>query len=456
MGLGIGITSSGSSSYVADSANDALYRAIQRGVVNIAFAGTSITRGENAQMEGYNIWTQEFMRQIQDRYPSVIFNNYNFGLDSRNISMLADPDFKGVVSPDPGDGTGYYAASSAYSWQSPSVVGETWLDHIISVEPDLVILEFGMNWNGSADDFETYYQTIITAVKAAAKRPSIALMTEMLPTITSDPYLDKNGRIKLYNEKTHELAMTNDCSVIDTGRLWQVLRDGNDPLVIQESFLSLDTLTKVAGSVATTLTFDSIEAPGTSIYATTVAESRDITITCTYTPAASGSSSNMSFGARFSTDEGESWADGIAAQIRGADIKVYENGSVVQTDFHSAITATQPHAIVVTITGSTMEIYIDAVLVSTYTTTKVDIGGASIGVINALIEECAYVVDQHFPIVDSSRPYTNNELTGNKTTAEWDNGDKADGGNSLNHPSRTGLQQTFYPAIREYVGNLFG
>jgi len=432
---------------------NALYDAINNGVCKIVFAGTSITKGIDAQTEPYNIWTKEFVRQLTAKYPDVNFTDINYGLNSRNIYMLSDLNFKGVASPDPGDGTGFYEAADTYAWQNASEEGKTWLNHIKDEKPDVVVLGFGMNWTGSADDFESYYQLVIDRLKAAEKIPSIVLLTEMLPSKKSDPYLDLHGQKKLLNEKIRTLATANDCLLIDVERKWSMLDSGQDFTVMQQKRFALDTFTKIAANVADTLTYNSIDkASSNSVYGYEFDTARDCIMTCTYTP--NGVGSLCQIGARFKKSESESWAAGLAVQVGHAAVTTWENGATVQTTGHSAIVASSPHDVEISIVGPTITVTIDSVVVDTYTvTSKRDCGNIAVGVNDGLMADVNFTATEYFPILETAK-YTNNELLGNKSAANWTSGDTADGGNSFNHPSRIGLFEAYYPAITEFINTL--
>lgn len=451
MGLTLGISGNGAAyNYLADAANVALYNAITKGSVSVVFAGHSVVEGDAAQMEGYNIWTEEFVRQLEAKFPSVTFTDINYGLPSRNISMMDDDDFKGVGSPDPGDGTGFYKATGTYNWQNASVIGKSWIDHIKDESPDLVVLEFGLNSGLSTANFKTAYESIVDKMQAWSKVPSIAIMTEMLPTMDSDPHLDKNGTIKLYNDAIRDVCADKGCTAIDVGRQWQLVRDGQDPLVFQDVRYSLDTFVKLSGNDADTLTYNSIgEATNNHNYERDVLDSYNVNVTGSIVLNASGSIGN--FGFRYSDT---TWSSGIAVQIKETQVKIWENGVNVQNDTHADITVGVASTFEVDLDGEDLTVKIDGTTYSTYTTTKLDYGQVSIGGQDYDITNCVYNAVLAYPVVQTAK-YTSNEMVGNKTATDWNNGDRADGGNSLNHPSRTGLAEGFYPAIREFVNKLY-
>lgn len=425
--------------------------AINSGSVNVAFIGTSITEGYNAQMEGYNIYAYEAVRRLQSKYPNVTFNWNNFGLASRDISNFIDKNFKGVESPDPNNGTGYYRAGNEYSWQTPSVIGQTWEDAVKLSSPDILFCEFGMNSSYSHNTFRSNYEQLISNINSWDKVPTIVLITEMLPTLNSDPYLDKNGLIKLYNEHVREVASANNLNVIDVERNWQLLRDGKNPLIVQKVGITLNSLTQITGgSPADVLTFNSMEETTNVLnYAIQQDIARVVTMTCTYTPKSAASTLQM--GVRFSKAKSEAWNGGVVIQLRNADITFYENAASVQVTPHTAIVATNPHTVEFSFALDTLTVTVDSVVIGSYTVaSKFDFGNMSFGGTDFLAEDVEIVLEDSNPIVQTAK-YTGNELVGNKTATDWNNGDVRDGGNSINHPSRVGLREAYYPAIHDFV-----
>lgn len=431
------------------------YDAIRSGSVNVVFVGTSITEGINAQMEGYNIWVENFMRGLTSKFPNIEFTYTNLGLGSRKLSDLVNPYFIGVPNQDPGNSSGFYRAIGTYSWQTPSVIGKSWIDHIKDQTPDLVILNFGMNSSSSSPDtFQNNLEKAISTFRGYTKSPSIVLLTEMLPTLNSDPYLDNNGKIKLLNERIRTVAKTSGTGLIDVERNWQLLRDGKDPLIVQRTTLTLDSFTQITGgSPADVLTFNSMEETTNVInYAIQKDIARVVNMTCTYTPKSAASTLQM--GVRYSKAKNEQWNAGVVIQLRNADITFYENAASVQVTPHTAITATNPHTVEFSFALDTLTVKVDSVVIGTYTvSSKFDFGNLSFGGTDFLAEDVVILLEDSNPIVTTAK-YTNNELVGNKTASAWNLGDKRDGGNSINHPSRVGLAEAFYPAINLFIDNL--
>lgn len=431
------------------------YNAINNGVCKVVMVGHSTCEGDVSQMEGHNIWAEEIMRQLSAKFPSVTFSHVNYGLASRNIAMFVDPDFQGVGSPDPGDNTGFYRASGTYSWQNASVIGKSWMNHVKDEHPDLVIMHFGLNSNGTAEGFKTDYETAIDSMRAWGKPPSIAILTDTLPTELSDPWLDRNGTIKHKNTKIREVTDEKKCILLDVGRQWDLLISGRDPLVMQERALTLDSLVQVSGTAPASITFNSLDKDtvGAANYELQSDVAYNCTITCDYVP--NTTSSLIQMGLRFKASQSELYNEGIYVQVNDSNVKFWENaGSPLQNTAHSAITATQSHAVEIILIDDTITVKIDTVTVATYTiTTKFDIGDFSIGLGDAAITNAVIMLNESYPIIATPR-YTGNEMVGNKTATEWNNGDTRDGGNAITHPSRVGLAEGFYPVFREFVKNL--
>jgi hypothetical protein len=431
----------------------AFQKAIGRNACTVVYLGNSVTEGINAQMEGYNTWVQEFQRQLTTKYNSISFSYYNYGLGSRNITMLDNTDFKGVGSPDPGDGTGFYRAVDTLVWQRASTIGKSWLDHAKDERPDMVVMEFGLNSNLTEANFKTTYQSVIDKIQAWDKVPTIVLMTEMFPTETADPQLDLIGMIRRYNDAIRELCSENRCGLIDVGRQFDLLRSGRDSIIKQEFPLTVNGLTQIVGAAPDAITYNRLdEATNSVVYAWEKDEAYNCTMTGNYIPKTTASILQM--GIRFKKSQSEAWSAGVAVQVLDASCKIWENGSTVQTDLHSAITATNTHTFEITVIEDTITVKIDAATISTYTISdKKDVGNIAYGVKDADTTSVSIYVDEGILITETAK-YTNNELLGNKTAAEYNGGDVRDGGNKLNHPSRIGLREGFYPIIREFINNL--
>lgn len=430
------------------------YSAIEAETCTVVFVGHSVTEGVNAQMEVKNSWGEEFMKRLNLKYPNVTFNYVNFGLNSRNLAMFIDPNFKGVAAPDPGNGTGFYRAAGTYSWQTASTVGKSWEDTLKDESPDLVVMEFGMNTNSTVSTFKSNYETAIDNIQAWTKSPSIAVLTEMLPTELSDPYLDKNGLIKRYNEALRAVINDKNVCLLDIGKQFDLLISGRNPLITQDTVLTLDSLTKINGiNIADTLTYNSIgETTNTINYAHQKDEILNANITGTM--LLNSSISLVQSGFRFKKSQNEAWNSGIAVQIKLTKVKIWENGFDVQTDNHSLLTVGVSDTFEIDLVDDSLIVKIGGTTVSTYTvSSKKDVGNASIGGTDFLITNCIYRSTVFVPIIQNAK-YTSNELVGNQTTSDWNSGNRRDGGNSLNHPSRIGLREGFYPVIDDFISKI--
>jgi len=431
--------------------NTTLYSAIDNEACTIVFVGTSVTEGHNAQMEGFNIYTEDFMRRIEAKYPDVTFTFYNFGLASRKIENLIDTEFKGEATEPANKNDGYYRAQGTYAWQEASTIDQTWMNKINAKTPDLVVMEFGINDTQHPEDFKTDYASAITTMQGWTKAPSIWLMTSILPTMDSDPYIDKNGLIKAYNREVRALAGEKNCGLLDVERQWQILRDGRDPLNYMEEQRSLDNLTLVSGTAATSRTYNSLsKSSGTSIYGVTnTAADREyvsLKLTADYDPDDANAIAEV--GVRwFGSD---SWSEGVAVQITDTKAKIWENGTQEVNNNQSEITQGQDNAIEIVIEEYDITVTINTNEVATYTSdTKLDYGRIAVGVKNGTLSDASLVCGRYETI--HTPEFTNNELLGNNTGTDWTNGDYSEGGNSLNHPSRTGLRRTFYPVITNFL-----
>jgi hypothetical protein len=405
-------------------------------------------------MEGYNIWTQELQRKLEERFPDTTFTFVNFGLDSRNITMMDNDSFLGVASPDPGDGTGFYRAVGTYSWQVASTIGKSWINHLKDEKPDLVVLEFGLNSNLTAANFKTTYQSVIDKLKDNTKVPTIALMTDMMGNLTTDPYKDAIGKIRRYNEKVREVVYENDLYLIDVGRQWSLKTWGEDDINITEERISLDQTVQIAGSVYDAATYNSMtKAAASSVYGNNNNDAdhvyRDLTITGNYNPT--NASSNIQCGIRFYG--ADAWSAGVAVQLKGTSTQIYEDGSSVVNLAHAEATLGSNNAFEISIVGDDVTVKVGGTTVATHTcTTKRDWGRYAIGVNDGDINNIDMRVTR-IALTDTAK-YNNNEMLGSVTAGGWAAGNFTEGGNSLNHPSRIGLREGFYPPIYQFVNAL--
>jgi len=430
---------------------DTFNTAIDNEACTVVFVGTSVTEGWNAQMEGFNIYCEYFMRTLESKYPDVTFTFYNFGLASRKIENYIDTEFKGEATEPANKNDGYYRPQETYAWQEASTINQTWIGKVDAKTPDLVIMEFGINDTQHPEDFKTDYASALTTMQAWTKSPSILLMTSILPTMDSDPYIDKNGLIKAYNREVRTLAGEKNCGLLDVGREWQILRDGRDPLNYMEEQISLDNLTLVSGAAATSRTYNSlVKTSGTSIYGVTNTSSDyeyvSAKLIADYDP--DGSAAIASLGVRYLKTD--AWSEGVSVQITDTKAKIWENGTLKVNNTQSEITQGQDNAIEIVIGKYDVTVTINTNEVATYTSdTKLDYGRIAVGVKNGTLSD-AYLVGGRYETIHTPE-FTNNELLGNNTGTDWTNGDYSEGGNSLNHPSRTGLRRAFYPVITNFL-----
>lgn len=431
--------------------------AVNNGSAKIGLIGTSITEGWAAQMEGYNTWAQEFMRRLTNKYPNTTFTLENMGLTGRKLSSFIDPNFVGIAFPDPGDETGYYRATTEWTWATPSTIGKSWIDHVKEREVDMLVINFGMNDTDSPEVFRANMITTIESALAWDKAPYIVLTTEALPTKNSPyAYIDYIGRIKAYNREIRDLASIYGAGLIDIGREWELLLTGQDPLNFQWKKISLDKYTLIQGTVYDAATYNSMSIAGTfgnSVYgsANTAAGYiyKDLTVTGTLTPETANGA--FQCGLRFySPDPASGWKYGIAVQVMQSKVVIWEENAIVQQDNHALISIGVAGDFSVSIIDDEIIVYVEGVLVSTYTiTTKRDVGRLAFGVYSGAISNIDLQASM-FPIIQTAK-YTGNQLLGNVSGANWNAGDFTDGGNTTVHPSRIGLSEAYYPAIHKFI-----
>lgn len=179
---------------------------------------------------------------------------------------------------------------------------------------------------------------------------------------------------------------------------------------------------------------------------------KDLTASGTLTPETANGA--FQCGLRFySPDPASGWKYGIAVLVMQSKVLVYEENILVQQDNHAYISIGSPGTFTVSIIDDEIEVYVEGNLVTTYTiTTKRDVGRLAFGVYSGAISNIDLQASM-FPIIQTAK-YTNNELLGSVSGANWNAGDYTDGGNTTVHPSRIGLREAYYPAILEFINNM--
>lgn len=159
--------------------NRALERLLSTGAqtIRIAYVGDSITEVSSiAQRQNYTYKINDFFRQY---FGTVEYQN--FGLGSRSITNLVDPNYK-AVNPE----TDY----RVNFWRPWATVGKSWMECVTDYNPDIIFASFGMNERGgyaSGDIFFYSAAAMQSQIRAALPNASIYFLTSALPSSTYIP-----------------------------------------------------------------------------------------------------------------------------------------------------------------------------------------------------------------------------------------------------------------------------
>ncbi|MDY7559980.1 SGNH/GDSL hydrolase family protein [Pseudomonas sp. CCC3.2] len=223
--------------YPSHSAKDgslkAYKAAIRDGHARIVFLGDSIEEG-TSQIVYSQSWVKLISADLRKISPGIEI--YNLSLPGRGIGNAIDSKYKAV--PYVGFSKTDYAevgfarpkaTDNSDVWPYGTILGETWIDHVKSLSPDLVVIGFGMNdIGGSVLDIKTLTEKLISELSSSSKSPSIALVTPILPTTTVEPYSKLQENVERTAEAYTDIAKETGATLIDANRRYIILRDGVD------------------------------------------------------------------------------------------------------------------------------------------------------------------------------------------------------------------------------------
>ncbi len=213
-----------------------LQQAISEGVVKVAIWGHSIAEGTNDVAYG-DSWAGLFEQYCRDSFPGVTWNFVNYSIAGKDVGEANSDTYVGVNPPEDPGGTNFYRnrgwqrdVPNYTLWPTGSVVGKTWYNHIRDEAPDLVILGFGMN--ATSGDTNAWAATmkniIINRIRTWTKVPSIALMTDMLPTRKAEPFKSWNPILQAVADAARGVAIELNTTLLDANRLCRAYREGVD------------------------------------------------------------------------------------------------------------------------------------------------------------------------------------------------------------------------------------
>nr|WP_158457819.1 GDSL-type esterase/lipase family protein [Pseudomonas fluorescens] len=209
---------------------DTYTKAIASGVAKVVFLGDSITEGVS-QIRYRDSWAGRLSESLRLARPDVRFEFSNLSLAGRGIAQLANPNYRaiqGVDNPPVG-----FHRDPAYEgipeqWPAGSVDGLSWIDQVKAAKPDLVILAFGMNDRGNSGDIARLTKQVIKELQSFDKKPSLALVTPILPTRKVKYYDEIQDTVQTTADVYRSLSKELNLTLLDANWRYRLLRDGQD------------------------------------------------------------------------------------------------------------------------------------------------------------------------------------------------------------------------------------
>lgn len=217
--------------------------AILGGAARIAFVGDSILEGDRDGLYD-NSTAAIVMRVLREQNKDVSFTFANFSLAGRGIGSYADPNYKGIASPD-NPAVGFYRpAGNALNnqWPGGSVIGKSWIDHVKDFAPDLTIIMHGANdVSGIGSANAAVWKIALDYQNTWAKVPSVAMGTAALPAVSAG----YQNEVQIAADVVRGIARERNHTLIDVNRTFCLLRDAVDvenPLYVRDDgFVSYPT-----------------------------------------------------------------------------------------------------------------------------------------------------------------------------------------------------------------------
>lgn len=204
-----------------DTARKALQRGVN-GTIKIAFVGDSITEGSGLYSTD-DSFPSSLMNRIRGEFPLASITWQNFGLGGRDLATFISTNYK-ATNPETDTATNY--------WRPWATVGQSWIDAVKAFEPDLLIVEFGMNdaYRGGDSDYTFYGNLTIMQqmINGWSKVPSIVLVPGHLPTTNTQLYPQRQDVTQALMRTIKAFARANSYVCADANRFYKILRDGVD------------------------------------------------------------------------------------------------------------------------------------------------------------------------------------------------------------------------------------
>lgn len=465
-----------------------LKTALDAGSCKIAFVGHSITEGQNQN------WLAATPVQIMQRafaraFPSVTFNNVNFGLGGRSsyqygsaANILDTTGYVGKASDTPS--TGYYRAANGATYWSPSwlsddgtrngsTLNQSWRNAVLAHAPDLVIVNFDLNDTDLAV-YKTAMQFIIDDINNhadwSAKRPSIILMSSHTGTTT--PSL-----IRQFHTCLRALASASNVPLIDGGRVYDILTTGKDPVsynVSGEAYFRYDgAYNSSASFVLNTEYWANVTGTGYSPTGITLRDQaggvlvalrkracRDLRISGIY--GSFNASSIPALFYRADTASLISTASRYIVQISGSTLSlIYQatggSQTTIATAAVSAISGSSTHYIQAEVIGARHVVRVNGIVkINVLDYSDFSEGYAGLGISGASGNwfkgtnlSGGFVIEYYDPITIDYAAFSDAQLLG--AVNDFATNPDSVGGNAINHLTTLGYTQVYTPAIASVI-----
>jgi hypothetical protein len=465
-----------------------LKAALDAGACKVAFLGHSITEGNNQNWLSAAPW-KIIGRQFARAFPSVTFNNCNFGLGGRTsdqygtaANIIDTTGYVGKATETPS--TGYFRNANTASFYNPSwtsddgtrngsTLNQSWRNAVRAFSPDLVIVNFDLNDTVLAT-FKTAIQFIIDDINThadwSAKRPSIILMS-------SHTGLTTPSLIRQFHVCLRALAVANNVPLIDGGRVYDILTTGVDPetySISGEAFFRYDGAYNSAASfVLNTAYWANVTGVGYSPTGTSLRDQsngvlvalrkracRNVKVTGIYSSFNASSVPSLFY--RADPASLISTASRYIVKISGTTLSlIYQATGGGQTSIATAtvgaITGSSSHHIQAEVIGARHIVRVNGIVkINVLDYSDFSEGYAGLGIsgstgnwLKGTNLTGGFSIEYYDPITISAAGFTDAQLLG--SVNDFATNPDSMGGNAINHMTNVGYTQVYIPAIAPVI-----
>lgn len=199
-----------------------LSSAIRNGTVNIVLVGDSISTLNPDTITGTDSFSYYLETKLKSALGGVTVNFYNRAIGG---STMEDLDRTSLPAWLQG------IASVQAPWYTD--FNQPWLSYISALNPDLVILAFGMNGENTNGLAYTSIDSVYTKINAFTKKPSLAYVTTPTPTSNKNSAIFGTSSAQVLRNHIAEITRSyaeSKAYVLDVNRLQQIKCHGIDPV----------------------------------------------------------------------------------------------------------------------------------------------------------------------------------------------------------------------------------